>query len=279
LSLICHALTEKWYRPALVALAVPNPEKYVIWFDPSELTLRPNRTPEAQALHGMGLIAGEVTRRESGFTDDDAPDEDERKRWLLERLMMAGVAPEVAAPYLAAMGIHLDLPATPTTDAGTGGGGEPADTTPALPSGGGRDEIPSTPGAPTSGLPTAASASLAEGWALTAVEMAVVRALEYAGKRLLNWAGRQYRGKITGPSHEIHVQLPACDFDTDRLLEDAYSTMDAVFAGQPELRTTVDLYVRGLLASQRRHSREALAVALLAAGCAAVPPGGAHAAA
>lgn len=270
LTLLASALTERWYRPALQSLAIPNPNDYVVWYDLSEVALRPNRTTEALTLNEQGKVSDAATLREAGFGDDDAPDDAEKRRWLLGKLALSGVAPATAAPYLKALGITIEVPDAEEQDGTGGGAGGPAgdaDTT--------RDELPTTPGAPGTEL---VPASLVDGWALTALEMGAVRALEFAGKRMLNWAGRAWRGRINCPAHEIHVQIPAADHDVDKLLDGAYTLLDDVFKAQPALRYVVDDYVRGLLANQRRHSRQALALALTAAGCATVLPGGVHAA-
>lgn len=73
LALICDALTTEYLWPVLEEAGVLNARDYVVWFDTTELTLRPNRTAEAQALHAVGELSGEALRRESGFASDDAP--------------------------------------------------------------------------------------------------------------------------------------------------------------------------------------------------------------
>lgn len=78
LALICDALTSDLLWPALDAAGVTDPERYVVWFDTTPLTLRPNRTAEAQALHAAGAITAQALRRESGFDDGDAPQQPDR---------------------------------------------------------------------------------------------------------------------------------------------------------------------------------------------------------
>ena len=297
LALICSALTQKYLKPALEALGVANPEKYTIWFDTSELALRPNRSPEAERLHELLLLAGAAARREAGFGDEDAPDDEEMKTLILRKLALTGVDPVLVAPYLEALGIPIILPQAPAapdaagdqqpgaplkepppgSDDGSGGAGES-----------GRPEIPATPGAPGGTTPSPAadpaaaaiatapamlaSAAGLERWPLRAVEMGVLNALSYAGKKMLSWGGRQWRGKINCPAWEIHTRIPASDFEgerggLDKLLDGAYSCLDEVLADQPCVKATVDAYVRGLLLGQRRHDRNELQNALSAAGC------------
>lgn len=78
LALICDAITTEFLRPALEAVGIEEPEKYVVWFDTSPLTLRPNRSGEAQALHAAGAITSKALRRESGFDESDAPEQPDR---------------------------------------------------------------------------------------------------------------------------------------------------------------------------------------------------------
>lgn len=78
LALICDALTTEYLWPVLQEAGVANFRDYVVWFDTAELTLRPNRSAEAQALYGMGELSGEALRRESGFGADDAPKQPDR---------------------------------------------------------------------------------------------------------------------------------------------------------------------------------------------------------
>lgn len=287
LALICSGLTEKYLRPALIAMGVPDAEKYVVWFDASELALRPNRAPEAQALHELLLVAGTAARREAGFSDDDAPDDEEVKTLLLRKLALSGVDPNVVGPYLMALGIPILLPAPAVPEpSGSGQPGGPEEPPPGEddvdPSGQtGRPDIPATPGAPGTATPSpvsdpaaaaitapvALTAAGLERWPLHAVEMGVFNALDRAGKKMLSWAGRSWRGRIECPGWEIHTQIPAQDFDVDKLLDGAYAVLDEVLGDQPCVKSTVDTYVRGLLLGQRRHTRTALAEALSDAGC------------
>ena len=78
LALICDALTTEYLWPVLQEAGVTNFRDYVVWFDTAELTLRPNRSAEAQALYGMGELSGDALRRESGFGADDAPKQPDR---------------------------------------------------------------------------------------------------------------------------------------------------------------------------------------------------------
>lgn len=72
-AMICDALTVAYLRPALEAAGVRDADSYVVWHDLSELTLRPDRSDEAQKLHALGVLSDEALRRANGFDDTDAP--------------------------------------------------------------------------------------------------------------------------------------------------------------------------------------------------------------
>lgn len=73
LSMICDAITTAFLRPALEEANVPDADKYVVWWDLSDLTLRPDRSAEATAGKQMGILSDEAWRRETGFNETDAP--------------------------------------------------------------------------------------------------------------------------------------------------------------------------------------------------------------
>lgn len=74
---ICASLTTGYLRPTLKAMGVPNPERYRIGFDPTELVVRPNRADDTKWAHGAVVISDETARKELGFGEDDKPDDDE----------------------------------------------------------------------------------------------------------------------------------------------------------------------------------------------------------
>lgn len=98
--LICDALTTVYLRPALRALGLPEEEvrKQVIWYDPSDVTTRPNRAEDADKGYDNHLISGSAWRQAHNFTDDDAPTSTELAlRMLLEK---GQITPELAESLL-----------------------------------------------------------------------------------------------------------------------------------------------------------------------------------
>lgn len=100
---------------------------------------------------------------------------------------------------------------------------------------------------------------------LLACEVAVLRALEVAGKKSL---GRNQRGAYPGvPAHLLHTHLflasthDACD----RFLVGAWDHLALVLPEQPKLYTAVDWYVRELIVKRRPHTRSDLEAVLAVA--------------
>lgn len=75
LAMVCQAVTDTFLRPALREAGVTDAESYAVWYDPQQLTMRPDRSGQATALYDRGAISQEALRRWSGFDDVDAPDD------------------------------------------------------------------------------------------------------------------------------------------------------------------------------------------------------------
>lgn len=111
MELICHALTIGYLHPLLKA-SDQEAEDLVVWYDTSEVTLRPDRSQNAFEAYDRFEISGEALRRESGFDETDAPGDDELRRmiWLkastnaqltttaVKELGLGEVAPPPGAP-------------------------------------------------------------------------------------------------------------------------------------------------------------------------------------
>lgn len=99
--------------------------------------------------------------------------------------------------------------------------------------------------------------------ALVAVsEMAVMRALQLAGNRVLGRRGRSVRGPMRSVDRwSIHVHLPVEDHELDALLEGAWEIPVAV--GLPSgLLDALESHVRALLAAGIEFRREDLLLTL-----------------
>jgi hypothetical protein len=107
--LIAEAMTVTRLRPALMARGIP-PEKVArcsIWYDASEVVTNSNRSEDADSGHDRLLISDKTWRRDHGYSEDDAPDDEELARRIAEK---TPVAAETAIQLLAAfMPVIADL--------------------------------------------------------------------------------------------------------------------------------------------------------------------------
>lgn len=76
LTMICDKLTTALLRPVLEARGLSDraPDR-CIWFETTNLSMRPNRAPESLELYRLGLLKPEVVMRAHGYDPDaDMPD-------------------------------------------------------------------------------------------------------------------------------------------------------------------------------------------------------------
>jgi hypothetical protein len=261
-GVIVSAWTNEYLLPGLLAGGVADAERWVIGLDTSELEQRPNKSVEATALHDKGRLSDAALLRENGFGEEDLPRPMERQRWLAERIVLAH--PE----YLVPLAPLLGFPVINLPESGDGSGGnelEPGsgDST--------RNEIPEQ-----QTQPPAIGASAGEDafvWMVNTCESVVVRAMEVAGKRLLNAGGRASRHRTAPgrqvPAWNVHTTLerPIADAGLDKLLAGAWTSLEAVLPDHQCIRDALDTYCRALLMSGEPHSRTSLVKVLDYAGC------------
>jgi hypothetical protein len=75
-ELICDSLTRGYLGPRLEASG-EDPTDWVVWYDMSELALRPDRSGNATLAYDRLELTGEAYRRELGFDEDDAPSQED----------------------------------------------------------------------------------------------------------------------------------------------------------------------------------------------------------
>lgn len=92
---ICSAFTKQYLRPRLRASGEEEPNDFVVWYDLSEITIRPDRSEKAIQLYDRLELSGEAARREGGFDESDAPDRSELNTQALKVLLrtVAELAP------------------------------------------------------------------------------------------------------------------------------------------------------------------------------------------
>ncbi|MEV6399964.1 hypothetical protein AB0M39_35120 [Streptomyces sp. NPDC051907] len=290
LGLICDSLTTNFLRPVLKALGRTDGDKYCIWYDTSELTMRPNRAPEALDAHKLGLISDAAARRELGFADEDAPTADERMRNVITAVITN--ASSLAPSLLPFLGIKI--PETEAAEATAEAVVENPEA--ALPGAAPANALPSAPSSPSArppgraggqpparegstgnrGLPTrgeleramTASAARENGWRTRCLDMAVRRALSRAGQYLLRATPRAQRAQLQQMAPDaIHLTLHADPAQLDAMLQNAYTEFHESTPDEPCLHKAVDHYVRALLLAREEHHPGYLERAIIQFDC------------
>jgi len=118
---ICAAFTKQYLRPRLAASG-EDPSDMVVWYDLSEITIRPDRSEKAIQLYDRLELSGEAARREGGFDESDKPETSELTEQAWKILLR--IAPELASQALGEL-TGADVP-TPVSEAVT----EPSEDAP-----------------------------------------------------------------------------------------------------------------------------------------------------
>lgn len=242
LNVVVQALTTEYLWPVLQGNAAtldPTMKRYVVVGDTAELRLRPSRTTEAQALYAVGELSAKSLRAESGFTESDAPEADERANRILRTVAAGTPGPDVVAGALVALGVAITpIPAV--------GGMPPGAELPSPPPGPPAIESPpNSPPADTGPPPVdqgQAAALLASG------ELMVLRAMERANNR----AHRRSRRTSAIPADQLDACLAGAWDQAQRVA--ALCGVDA-----DRLTWVCDTYTRTLLASGVAHRPHELA--------------------
>lgn len=270
---ICDGLTTGYLIPALEASGLDT-TGLMVWYDASDLSSRPDKSAVTTDAYDRMEASGTALRREMGLSEDDAPDEAEKRlRMIFKALEIAGV--QMAPVLLAELGaIPKELAMRlleASMDKGGGGGGfgaGPADTPdPASDPQAPPDQpAPSDAAGPGDAAPAAAGAAL-----LAACDGLVFRALERAGSRLRSAAGKKVAGGASAVDcpdpARLHMQLDATIYaDLDHLLDGAWDRVPLIAARHgvdaEALTVTLNKYSRALLAAAHEHTPDRLAVAL-----------------
>lgn len=112
--LIVDSLTQVVLRPSMRARGIPEEviNQCVVWYDPSTVISRPDKSQAANDGFDRKILSAKAWRSARGFTEFDAPDEDELiRRLALEKAM---IPPEMATvlveslnpPFFAAQRAH-----------------------------------------------------------------------------------------------------------------------------------------------------------------------------
>ena len=82
MEIFCQALTDQILRVTLAREGI-DPSKYVVWYDPSQLTIDPDKSDEAKFAYENGAINGEALRKYLGLGDDAGYDFTTREGWVM----------------------------------------------------------------------------------------------------------------------------------------------------------------------------------------------------
>jgi hypothetical protein len=249
LKAVGDVITEFWFRPALIAMGKTREqaELFEIGWDTTAIVARPDDRETLESLYEKVLISDEYFLTENGVPIDAMPDQEERARRILEKLV--SVAPTLLSDpqVAAALDIGIEIaPVAAGVDAEVGSGGEL--------------EVPEPPAAPQNALPGTQDEEpepeeMPEGL-VAAAEVLVMQALDRAGGRLLT---NQNRGQFkTTPRHELYRHIrpedPAAHVEI-KFSDD----LAQAFAVRPgALRVALEMYVTKLLLTGAAHDRDEL---------------------
>lgn len=241
---IAQDLAEGYLIPLLISggMAPNEARRYGIAADTSEMRLRPNRSKEALELFDRGELTSKSLRRETGFSEDDAPDPTEVAKWFLRKVAAGSTTPELVAQALNMLGLNFEVPVAETET-------QEARPTPSL------REHPDRSAPDPEESEAVVSAAL-----LAASEQMVFRALERAGNRLKTKVGAQ---KMPGVEASELYLFFKCDKEmADFALTDAWSKVGRFTLSlktTPEaLSPVLDSYCRALLLEQKPYDRDML---------------------
>jgi hypothetical protein len=121
-ELVCDALTRGYLQPRLEASG-EDPAQWVVWYDMSELALKPDRSGNATLAYDRQELSGKSFRRELGFDEDDAPQPGDLEDIGLKLLLRT--VPNAAPSALDKLAGHKVLEVDAGSTAATGGGASP----------------------------------------------------------------------------------------------------------------------------------------------------------
>lgn len=258
-AILAHAFSVGYMRPALVEMGHPPEEvaELLEWFDLTTLIQRPDRSEQAFNIYGVNGLSLDALLRESGFDDADKPSDEDLCRQMLLTLIKSD--PANAKQWVSTFGpcSGLELPSADLFET-------PVDSSAVIEQPPvAEDDIQNNRDIPEQTL--AASAVIADhtDCLYATCEVAVLRALDYAGKRMRGSSPRNLRsGFMTIPTHELHANPTLVASlgprDYDELLNGAWAQLDIALPGRSALVADLDVYTRGLIERQELHDPEQL---------------------
>ncbi|MEU7010376.1 hypothetical protein [Streptomyces sp. NPDC046332] len=231
---IGDAITEQWFRPALIAMGMDKDQanRFELGWDTTAIVARPDDTENLRDLHDRLLISDDYMRDENGIPEDAKPSQEEYTRRFFERA--ATTAPSILSDPNVAKAIGLEVAVAPAA-AGVAGEIE-----------GG--ELEPSPPAASNALPERAEPEpeqVPDGL-VAAAEVLARQALSYAGGRLLT---NQNRGQFKDVErHELYQHIRPTDPASLVKVEFADGVAKAYSMDPKRLQVALDVYVTHLLA-------------------------------
>lgn len=108
---IVGGLTRGYLQPLLRAQGQDDWEEWVVWYDTSELTVRPDKSENATQAYDRLEIDSKAYRRELGFDEDDAPVDDELANMILRKLALQPQLALLALNELTGLNLQEEAPA------------------------------------------------------------------------------------------------------------------------------------------------------------------------
>lgn len=265
-SRICEGLNRAYVLPLLKAMG-RDPKSYMLTFDTSPLTVRPNRLQDTLNLYERGIVSAEAVLEAGAYNPStDAPsEEEEQKRFLKELLLRDPTLFQIPA-IREELGFDIDT-TLPPPELPAGDVNAPGPAAPPRPER--RVDAPTTPQLPgqtttTGGTPILASAGVltkAPDAILAAANVAVRRALELAGGRLLT---RENRGRFPDvPKFELHTKVRVSPELAHDVLSGTFDylalDMAALDVNVDRLRTDLTQYCHWLFMRCLPHDIEVMA--------------------
>jgi hypothetical protein len=254
-EILCHALTTMYLKPALQEAGL-EPDAVIVWHDTTDLRVRPDRSASAVEAFDRFWLSAQAMLREMGLSEDDMPDDVERRERLLWAIALSNGP--LAVQALNQLGFTFTEPAAAP------GGPPPPPASPDSPPSGSQGPPVRTPPPPPANTTNEAL--------LAACDGVVERALEKAGSKLRSALGRKHGGgpqAIPCPDPatlHTHVDVTAAGVSLNALLDGAWDRCGVIAhrygVDEAQLCAQLDTYTRALLASRHAHDYDRLARAL-----------------
>lgn len=258
---IVDALTTAYLSIALRKLG-KDPKRYTYWYDTAPLSNSANKLADTLNLYNANppLVSAETVRREGGFTEADAPSQDEINDRFIKEVILRDPTLFAVTPIREEIKIDIDTAVPGLTDVGPPPPPVPG-RVPTEPTAGQQPNQPAV----TDGGELIASAVPPLSTTAIAANGLVVRALEVAGKRLLTPTHRGVFGDT--PAHLLHTKIRVgTAHHAETLLAGAWDQWDYYFAGtharRESLQPTLHSYAKGLLTNSIEHNPTLLAAML-----------------